>query len=141
MCNSCVSQHPDFCPECQLEIGIGGGFKNSKREVGIMSIFGVFAGLGYLGYLYMEDPNMHFTDYNYWYVLLAFAVGVSLVGTFYVLNSSTFYQDARQIPFLGYKLTLLIPVVTLASTIPVFYYLYHLISLGRQKITGKKEDV
>ena len=141
MCSVCVKQHPSFCPECQIEIGLGGEFKDSKKEVVIMSSSGLIVGLLYLGFLYMENPQMQFINYNYWGVLLAFGVGISIVGTYFVLRYSSFFQDVRVISIFGFKVTILVLVLTLVSTIPIFYYLYHVISLLWQMITGRKGDV
>lgn len=141
MCSACIERHPAFCPECQIEIGIGGGFKNAKKEVLFMTLSGLIVGALYIGFLYVEYPEEPFGYPQNWYVLLAYAIGVSLVGTYFVLKDWSFYNEARNIPFIGLKATIFTPVITIASSVPFFYYLYHILSLLWQKFIGKQADV
>lgn len=140
MCSVCLEQHPDFCRECQIEIGIGGSYKNAKREVLYMTLSGIVAVSLYVGYVYIEYADAPFNFPRNWYVLLAFAIGVSLVGSFFLLKDWSFYREARNIPFIGLKAALFIPVITTATMVPFFYYLYQLLSLLWQTATGKKAD-
>jgi putative flippase GtrA len=140
MCNACISKHSDFCPECQIEIGLGGGYKNIKREVLLMTLFGLMVGAMYIGFLYIEYPEVPFAYPQNWFVLLAFALGVSLVGSYFMLRNWSFYQEAQRLPFIGLKATFFIPIITAATLVPFFYFLYHLISLLWQTAIGKKAD-
>lgn len=105
-----------------------------------MTLFGLIAVAGFIGYLYIEYPEAPFTYPQNWLVLLAFAIGVSLVGSYFMLRNWSFYQEAQRLPFLGLKATFFIPIVTAATMVPFFYYLYHLISLLWQTATGKKAN-
>jgi len=140
MCSVCLEQHPAFCRECQIEIGIGGSYKNSKREVLFMTLAGLILGALYVGFLYIEYPETPFDYPQNWYVLLAFAIGVSLVGSYYILKDWSFYREARNIPFIGLKAAIFIPIITAATFIPFIYYLYHFFWLLWQAVTGKRAD-
>jgi len=106
-----------------------------------MTIAGLVVGALYVGFLYIEYPEAPFDYPQNWYVLLAFAIGVSLVGTYYILRGFDFYSEAIKIPIIGLKAALFIPIITFASSVPFFYYLYRVLLFLWQKLTGKQADV
>jgi len=105
-----------------------------------MTLAGLVIGALYVGFLYIEYPEAPFDYPQNWYVPLAFAIGVSLVGSYFILKDWSFYREARNIPFIGWKATILIPIITAATFIPLFYYLYHFFWMLWQAVTGKKAD-
>jgi len=136
MCSSCIETHPHFCPECQLELKLMGTTRNAGRESFFMTLSGLIVVSLFLLFAYLEEFNNH--PNFIWYLLLAFLVGISFVGTYYYLKDKNFVSDLWNLPFNGAKFSIYAILLVFVSCVPIGYYFYQLFTYLIRIVRGKK---
>mgnify|MGYP004356327395 CR=1 FL=1 len=137
MCHECLQNHPHFCPECLIQLKIGSSQRNSIIEIKWIFCGGAIAMTLFLIYALLSDIKIDLYNAYFWYVFISFGLGISIVGTYFILRNSEFYKDLQNIPFIGLKLTFLFPVIVTLSTVPIFYFFYLLFEIIVLRILKK----
>ncbi len=123
MCSSCVEEHPDLCPACRREFFIGSDKFVDKKTLIIVFIGGLIGLIITYFFLlpkYPDDTLAHLFPQGFIY----FSLGISAAYTPYLYKNSDIFNDLKEMPFLGFKLMLILIVITIISCIPALVYLY-----------------
>ena len=139
MCSACIEVHPHFCPECQIELKLVGTTRNAGRETFFMTLSGLIVAGLFLFFSYLEEFNSSVNPFYYWFVLIAYLVGVSFVGTYYYLKDKNVVSDLWSLPFSGAKFSIYAILLVFVSCIPIGYYFYQLFTFITRRLRGKKE--
>ncbi|MEZ4858771.1 MAG: hypothetical protein R2781_08160 [Flavobacteriaceae bacterium] len=107
------------------------------KEVMWMAISGIIGILLFFGYQFLFNASFSIAPTDYWYLLLSWVLGISIFGTYYLLRDSEIYKDFQKLPLVGFKLTILYPILVTLSTVPFFYFLYHLLSILWKSVSKK----
>lgn len=78
-------------------------------------------------------------------ILMSFLYGISICGAYYILTVTTFFEDVKSVPFIGWKLALILLILTVVLCIPVFYFLSKVFTVVKaqmgHKSHGKKRKL
>ncbi|WP_353780162.1 hypothetical protein [Winogradskyella sp. 3972H.M.0a.05] len=123
MCHTCIHHDERLCPSCNKELYRSSSHYENKNRVIRALGFAVIVSLAvpayYLYYQYSMDNNEFAANY-----FLVFLIGFSLAGMHYMMQDTTFIQDIRSIPFIGFKLGIIVLILLIVSGVPIFFLLY-----------------
>lgn len=71
-------------------------------------------------------------------IIMSFLYGISISGAYYILTVTTFFEDVKKIPFIGWKLALILLIITVVLCIPVFYFLAKVYTVLKSQLSYKK---
>ena len=126
MCSQCLKEDSDFCPACRRELFLRSDKYVSKRELLVTLIGGI---IGFLGsYLFFDTqlPENIWQEYG-WKILYLTTFGISLFYTFILYSNSGVIEELSSVPFISWKLTLIVYAASALSLIPAIIYLYKVI--------------
>ena len=122
MCSTCVEEHSEICPACRIEFSIKPEKYVDKKRLLIVFFFGLIGLIiTYLFLLIKYDDDA--LSYLFPQGFVYFFLGISAGYTFYLYEDKETFKWINNIPFIGFKLILLIGVLTIVSFIPALIYL------------------
>ena len=124
MCHTCIHHHPTLCASCLKNNFLGAAKNPYKKEFGWMLIGGIIALIIYLVIDYSSTNENYFTINVYLDSLVAFLFGSCIVATRYMLRDKDFLSEALEIPFVGFKVSIVLFVFLFISGFPILYILY-----------------
>ena len=137
MCHTCIHRNSNCCPSCIKDL------KKSKQGYLLKNEVLITIGIALLASLIFHYYQFHHTDklYNSFEFLpdlsLVFLYSLSAVGSVYMMRTHSFIDDIKSIPFIGFKLALIVLLLTIASCIPVLYILYNAFFVIRDTLMGE----
>ena len=122
MCHTCMVKHPKYCQDCLKQMRRTNSSYEDVRAlysvlIGSLIISCIISAL--LIYKYNTMTDYPLTKYLLITVFGAFTV----TSGFYMLRNSEFLSSVRKIPFIGFKLSLVLLLLILISGLPILYML------------------
>jgi len=133
MCRTCIDYNSTTCTECLRESYIGSKTYAYKKELAWMMVSGIFTLALFFTYTYVSNIDIYDSSLDY---LLVFLFGLSITGTHYLLRDTDFMGDIRKVPFIGFKLSIIVLLLIFVTGIPIIYFLYKLLILIIKSIQG-----
>jgi len=96
-------------------------------------VSGIFTLALFFTYTYVSNIDIYDSSLDY---LLVFLFGLSITGTHYLLRDTDFMGDIRKVPFIGFKLSIIVLLLIFVTGIPIIYFLYKLLILIIKSIQG-----
>lgn len=132
MCHTCIHQHKTLCKDCQRSI-----YRSSDAfTLRMQGLWILAAGLLTLSLFFGYHHSLDTPNYDINDLLLAFVFGANSLGTFYFFNQTSVLNDIKKIPFIGFKLAIIILALIFITGLPLLYFIFngYLISIkGRFK--------
>ncbi len=128
MCHTCIHNNKEYCQSC-----LKTNHKNSSLYEDTQEMFRVFlfsiiittiAGI----YLYVKSQSSIVKDLNE-VLLIVFFFSLSIASTHYLMKHTSFMDDVRKVPFLGFKISIVLLVLIVVSGISVIYILFKTIKV------------
>lgn len=123
MCYTCINNDTTICPKCLKVSYLGSKTYAYKKELISMFGTGLIMLSIFFAFTYFSNINIYESLVDY---LLVFLFGLSVTGTHYLLRDTDFMGDIRKVPFIGFKLTLIVLGLIFVTGIPIIYFLYKL---------------
>lgn len=119
MCYTCIHTHETLCGDCQRSIyHVSDAYAYKKEGLWMLSA-GVFTISLFLVYYHLIETHALYTQTE---LLLAFLFGSNVIAAYYFLNKTTIVRDVNKVPFIGFKLALLVLVLIFVSGLPLLYF-------------------
>lgn len=126
MCHTCLHNNNTFCPSCIKEFYLSSEAHANKKEIlwmlgaGIL-VYSIFISLQF------HENNTNYPDF-YSESFLAFFLGTSLCGTYFFIRDHEIMSTIRKVPFIGFKLSIIVLIIIIITGIPIFFQLYKFVS-------------
>lgn len=138
MCYTCISLDEKLCPDCTNHTYKTGDFYKNLIEVRNIVLGGLMIALGYH---IIQVLNTHeiYSDLSFLpNVFIALFYGLSVTGAFFLFNGTDILSEINKVPFFGFKLMLLVAVATVFLGLPVFYLLYKVFMLIKNRFLRQR---
>ncbi|WP_157957343.1 hypothetical protein [Winogradskyella tangerina] len=123
MCHTCIVNHPKYCPDCLKQLR-----RTSTTYEDLRALYSVLIGsliissiIGVL-LVYHYNNNVDFPLTKY--LLITVFGALTVTSGFFMLRNSEFLSTVSKVPFIGFKLSLLLLILILFSGLPILYMLY-----------------
>ena len=123
MCHTCIYNNLNYCSDCLRTQKRFSSNTKDKKELFNTLIFAVVISCVIVLLLFHKtNINPHYPLTKY--VLIAFVISLSASNCYYLFQKTTLLSDVNKIPFIGFKLSILIIVLVVASGLPILYLIY-----------------
>ena len=136
MCYTCLSIDQEYCPSCrQSSYFNGDAYKNLKAIRGMLIVAAIAL---ILMHTYQYNTDVHVYE-NLDFIknlgiTLYFTISIGFA--FFLFEDTEILSETRKIPFIGFKLMLVVLIATVIIGIPVLYFLYKIYLLLKVKFMG-----
>lgn len=130
MCHTCIHNNRDYCTECLSDFKRLGSSHEDKKQIltalilAISTSFLVSISLFYSNYTIQNSPITES-------VLITFFATLSIVSCYYLFQESDIFSSINKIPFIGFKLSMLLLIFLIISGLPILYLFYKSVLLIR----------
>ena len=123
MCHTCIVDHPKYCPDCRKQLR-----RTHSSYEDVRSLYSAL-----IGGLVISSVIAAFLIYNYntgtifpltKYLLIGIFAAFTITCAFYMLRNSEFLSTVGKVPFIGFKLSIVLLILILVSGLPILYMLY-----------------
>jgi hypothetical protein len=125
MCYTCINKHETLCSDCQRSIYRVSDAYAYKKEGLWMLGTGVLTLSLFLAYYHITETQIIYSQTD---VLLAFLFGSNVIASYYFLSKTTIVKEVNKVPFIGFKLALIVLVLIFITGLPLLYFLVNYIS-------------
>ena len=128
MCHTCIHHNSEYCSSCVKHSYRSSGSYADKNELIRVLVFAII--IASLVPLYYHFNNLSLNTQDFLEsLLLVFYFSGSVAGAHYMLKDTDFIDEIRKIPFIGFKLSIILLVIIVVCGIPIFFMLYKLIKI------------
>lgn len=130
MCHTCAHHNENFCSDCLKQNKRFNSTIEDVQDLKAVLIFSVILTIFFtLLVLYKKSnaPDFVLTD-NF---LIILYLTFSTVNFYLILKNTDFVKSVSKIPFLGFKLAIILVLLIIVSGIPILYMLYKSIMVVR----------
>ena len=107
------------CVSCIKDSYFTVDYYSNKEDVKyILIIGGIIFAVYSIFFYFSEYPIEHIN------LLWSLIIGIAAGSGYYLIKNVSLYSEANKIPFIGFKLTLIIIGLTFILGIPLFYFIY-----------------
>lgn len=129
MCHTCIHNNKDYCESCAKSL-----FKSSRQyehltEVKQMLIAGIIVFGITSFYTYSAGPPIDTFE-----LFLGFYFGITIMAIYFVLSKTDVFSTITKIPFIGWKLAIILLALTAVTGGPLLYFIYKIFMVGRLAI-------
>ena len=123
MCHTCIQNNNDFCSDCltkQKRFSSSYQEKNEiiKALVSTLIISSIIA-------LLLFNTKYNLPDYPLTKnLLITFFVTLSIVYSYFMLKETEIIQSVGKIPFIGFKLSIILYILIVMTGLPILYMIY-----------------
>ena len=126
MCCTCKHNNSKVCPACLKQSYYSGDIHKSKGELIAIFFSGIATLTLFLLYQYMDRGQFFIYEEYVIHSIIAFLVGISISGAYFMLRNTNTMSEISEIPFFGGKLSIIFLVIIVVTGAPALYFLYKL---------------
>ena len=128
MCHTCIHYNNDYCSSCLKQSHRSSGSYADKNELIRVLGFAIIIASIVPFYYHFNNLSLNTNDFIE-SLLLVLYFSTSVAGAHYMLKDTDFIDEIRKIPFIGFKLSIILLVIIVVCGIPIFFMLYKLIKI------------
>ena len=123
MCHTCIYNNPNYCSDClSKQKRFSSNYKDKKNILNSI-VFAVIVSSLIAFLIFNQAQNT--TDYPcIKYISISFLIALSVSNCYYLFQGTEILSEVKKVPFIGFKLSLLILILVVASGLPILYMLY-----------------
>ncbi|MEY8869687.1 hypothetical protein AB9K24_09275 [Meridianimaribacter flavus] len=132
MCHTCIHNNQEYCPSCTNRFyKLSNSYKNKNEVIRILG-FAIVISLAVPLYYYINALSVNSSEFTSHY-LLVFYFATSVAATHYMLKGTSFMDSIRKVPFIGFKLSIVILALIVVFGISILYIAIKLINTVLRK--------
>ena len=123
MCHTCLAHNSDYCKSCLKTNYRNSSHYEDKQEMIKVFLFSIIITCIVGCYLHFKSQPSVVKDLNET-LLLVFFFSLSVASMHYLMKHTSFMNDVRKVPFIGFKLSIALLIIIIILGIPVFYIFF-----------------
>lgn len=128
MCHTRIHNNSELCPSCLKQSYRSSGTYTNKNELIKVMGFAVIIASIVPFYYHFSNLSLNTKDFIE-SLLMVFYFSTSVAGAHYILKDTDFIDEIRKIPFIGFKLSIILLAIIVVCGIPIFFMPYKLLKI------------
>ncbi len=119
MCHTCINNNDTVCASCIKERYFTPDYYTNIQEVKHALLIGIIVLIIYSIFFFSTAHQLETIN-----LLWSFIGGIAIGSGYYLIKNVSLYSETNKIPFIGFKLTLVLVALTFVLGIPIVYFIY-----------------